>query len=171
MKKRENQVWNPIDKTDKKDQRIWKIKFSLICVCVFIVCSVILCAGTLQRTVITSDYNVKNYDFTGQVSAEYEPEDIRFVKIYPEAVYYRASGFDSFYTVVEIYINGNDCFLFTGGDFDSLEQLIEYKNILKENNVKVYISDRAENEPDPDELTEEQKNIYENFYNEYEKLK
>lgn len=171
LKKRENQVWNPIDKTDKKDQRIWKIKFSLICVCVFIVCSVILCAGTLQRTVITSDYNVKNYSFTGQVSAEFEPENIRFVKIYPVAEYRRHTGFEKYFIAVEIYINENDCFFFTNNDFDSFEQLIEYKGILDESGVKIYVSDQAEYEPDPDDLTQEDLIYIENFYSEYEKLK
>ena len=171
LKKRENQVWNPIDKTDKKEQRIWKIKFSLICVSDFIVCSAILCAGTLQRTVITSDYKVKNYNFAGKVSAEFEPENIRFVKIYPEAEYYRYSGFERYFIAVEIYINENDCFFFTNRDFDSFEQLVEYKNILDESGVKIYVSDQAENEPDPDDLTQEDSIYIENFYNEYEKLK
>lgn len=171
LKKKENQVWDPIDKADKKQQRRWKIRFSLICICIFISCSCILCAGTLQRTVITSDYKVKNYNFAGQVSAEYEPESIRFVKIYPEAEYSRHTGFVSLHTVVEIYINENDYFSFCDFNFDSFEQLVEYKNILDENRVKVYIADNAENDPEPDDLTEDDVIYIENFYKEYEKLK
>ena len=171
LKKRENKVWNHIDKADKKEQTKWKIKFSVICVFVFIACSAILCAGILQRTVITSDYKMKNYNFTGQVSAEYEPDDIRFVKIFPQATYERHTGFDFYFTFVEIYINGNDCFTFLKDDFDSLEQLIDYKNVLIENGVKVYVSDRAANEPDSEDLSDEKLEYVENYYKEYEKLK
>ena len=173
LKKRENQVWNPIEKEDKKQLTKWKIKFSLICVCVFIACSAVMCAGTLQRTVITSDYTVKNYNFTGQISAEYEPEDIRFVKIYPEAVYDRYSGFEYYDIIIKIFINENDCFAFWNQDFDSFEQLVEYKNVLTENGVPVYVKDCAENEPDPEteNLTDDELTYIENFYSEYEKLK
>ncbi|MEE1321251.1 MAG: hypothetical protein UHM85_06955 [Acutalibacteraceae bacterium] len=173
LKKRENKVWNPIEKTDIKKQKIWKIGFSLICVVVFIICSLILCAGTLRRTVITDDYTVKNYNFAGKINAEYEPESIRFMKIYPEAEYVKSAGFYDMYAVAEIYINENDCFLFTSRDFDSFEQIKQYKNAVKEQGKKVYITDRAYNEPDPEihTLDEDDIILIKNFYTQYENLK
>lgn len=175
LKKRENKVWNPIEKTDKKKQIKWKIGFSLICICVFFVCSLFLCAGTLKRTVITDDYTVKNYNFAGRVNAEYEPESIRFMKIYPEAQYSRraGSGFTDIYAVIEIYINENVYFRFTSHDFDSFEHIRQYKNTVKEQDKKVYITDRAYNEPDPDThtLSDDEIALIEDFYNQYESLK
>lgn len=175
LKKRENKVWNPIEKTDKKKQIKWKIGFSLICICVFFVCSLFLCAGTLKRTVITDDYTVKNYNFAGRVNAEYEPENIRFMKIYPEAEYTRRAGggFIDIYAVIEIYINENVYFRFTSHDFDSFEHIRQYKNTVKEQDKKVYITDRAYNEPDPDThtLSDDEIALIEDFYNQYESLK
>ena len=173
LKKRENKVWNPLEKTDRKSQIKWKAGFSLICIFIFIICSLILCAGTLRRTVITDDYTVKNYNFAGQVNAEYKPENIRFMKIYPEAEYLRSSGFDHMYAVIEIYINDDDCFIFTSSDFYSFEQIREYKKAVEKHEIKVYFTDRAYNEPDPDthNLDDEDLEKIENFYAEYEKIK
>ncbi len=173
LKKRKNKVWNPIEKTDKRKQKKWKVGFSLISICVFVVCSLILCAGTLQRTVITSDHKIKNYNFAGQVNGEFEPESIRFMKIYPKAEYSRFDGFDHMYAVIEIYINENDCFYFTNSDFDSFEQIVQYKNAVEEKDKKVYVTGRVENDPDPelDDLTEEELKHIEDFYSKYESLK
>lgn len=173
LKKRENKVWNPIEKTDRKKQKIWKTGFSLICVFVFALCSLLLCAGILRRTVITDDYNVKNYNFAGQVNAELEPGSIRFMKIYPEAEYFRREGFNDIYAVAEIYINENDCYLFTSRDFDSFEKLCKYKKTVEDCGIKVYVSDRAVNEPDPEEdyLSDDKIMLLENFYAQYECLK
>lgn len=173
LEKRENKVWNPFEKSDKKKQTKGKISFSFICICAFVSFLFISCAGILQRTVITSDYNLKNYNFIGQVNAEFEPESIRFMKIYPEAEYVRHGGFYDIYAVIEIYINENDCFCFTSHDFDSFEKITEYKNEVEEQGIKVYVTERAYNEPDPEEdsLTDDEIILIENFYTQYESLK
>ena len=171
LKKRGNRVWNPFDKADKKERTKWKAGFSLISFCIFVLCSLIMCAGMLQRTVITSDYKLKSYSFVGQTSHELEAENVRFIKIYPEAEYYRYSGFEDIYTVAEIYINGDDCFVFTEYDFDSIEQLTEYKNTVQKHNIKVYVADVAYNEPDREDLSEEKIKLLDDFYLKYEALK
>lgn len=171
LKKRGNRVWNPFEKADKKERIKWKIGFSLISICIFAVCSLIMCAGMLQRTVITDDYRLKSYNFIGQKSQELEAENVRFVKIYPEAQYSRYSGFEDIYTVAEIYINGDNCFVFTEYDFDSFEQLTEYKNTVQKHNIKVYVADSAYNEPDREDLSEEKIKLLDDFYLKYEILK
>ena len=52
-------------------------------------------------------------------------------------------------------------------------QATETKNAIKNKGVKVYIADKAANEPDPEthNLDEDDLTLIENFYKEYEKLK
>ena len=169
--KRRNNIRDPFIKTDAKDRKLRKIRYTIIFSLLFVICTVLMCIGTLQRTVITPDYTIKSYNFVGQESAQYKPEDIKFVKIYPEAYY--NGGFEEIYAVIEIYINENDCFRFTNKDFDSFDKLIAMKSAIKKENKKIYISDKADNEPDPDmhNLSEDDLLFIENFYEQYEKLK
>lgn len=171
--KRRNNIHNPFIKVNAKERKRNKIKFSVIFMLLFVICSVLMCTGILQRTVITPDYTIKSYNFVGQESEQYKPEDINFVKIYPEAYYARYGGFEDIHAVIEIYINENDCFRFTNKDFDSFDKLIAMNSAIKSENKKIYIADKAANEPDPEEdsLSKDDLLLIENFYKQYEKLK
>ena len=63
--------------------------------------------------------------------------------------------------------------IFRNYDFDSFDKIAETKNAIKNKGVKVYIADKAANEPDPDtdNLSEDDLLLIENLYKEYEKLK
>ncbi len=171
--KRRNNIHDPFIKVNAKERKRNKIKFSVIFMLLFVICSVLMCTGILQRTVITPDYTIKSYNFVGKETTKYKPEDVKFVKIYPYAKYERYGGFYDIEAYIEIYINENDCFLFTNKDFDSFENLIAMNSAIKSENKKVYIADEAANEPDPEEdyLSEDDLLLIENFYKQYDKLK
>ena len=171
--KQRNNIYDPFIKTDKKDRKRRKIIYTVVFSLLFVICSLIMCMGTLQRTVITPDYTIKTYNFVGKETTQYKPEDVKFVKIYPYAKYERYGGFYDIEAYIEIYINENDCFVFRNYDFDSFDKIVDTKNAIQSQGIKVYIADKASNEPDPDTdyLSEDDLLLIENFYKEYEKLK
>lgn len=151
--------------------RTTKCMTALACIISILVCSVCLFVGISTRNVITDDYKIKHYSPIYSEGKEYILDNIYFVKIYPEAFYARFGGFESIYTVIELYINENDCFYFTSDEFKSFEDMIKLKEAIEKTDAKIYISDRAANDPDPDFLTEEEMLAVESFYEEYEKIK
>ncbi|MBR3815627.1 MAG: hypothetical protein IKJ27_02750 [Clostridia bacterium] len=156
----------------EKEKRRSSLLLKIFIVIGLTVSLVLMFFGVSAKTVITDDYTVKNYGITGELKSKHGYDELKFIKIYPVAEYWRYGGFEEMHAYVELYISSDDCMSFGIEEFKEFSDIVKLKEMTEQSGIKVYVQKRASNDPDPewDNLSEDEIKHLEEFYAQYDML-